>query len=306
MARNQDEEKPDLGIPVEDPNITVDLTENDDEEPEELLEGGQPKGKEEPERTRDPVTGKWSGKKRERGQNKREETNWRTEKTALEAQMKRQQDDSDRRFRELQARVDQSMRQAPAAGVPTDPFANAIGDIQKQLAAELQLIEKDNARDYTRYMELQDKKNELIAERTWARKNAQQQAQPAPQQDAYAVRRTFLHSEHPWLQDPRMSDLANKAWAIRNNLVQVEGRPDTLETDREALSQALARFGGEFGLRVPAPPSQRTRQIYAAAPASQTGPYRGSEPQEIEIPRHMVNGSGLDERALRAALRSRE
>lgn len=298
-----EEEKPDLGVEVEDPNVTVDLSAEDEDEGEgeRTVEGGEPAG----DRQRDPVTGKWSKKKNERGRENREAKNWRAEKAELESRLQRQEAEANRRFQELQQQIQQSQRQQPT-GQPQDPFAAAMADIDGQLAAELQLIEKDNSRDYKRYMALQEKRSELIAERTWARKDAERQRQqPAQQQDTYAVRRQLLQGEHPWLYQPHMKDLADKAWAIRNSLITLEGRPDSIETDREALSAAVARFGGQYGLRAPAPPSTRTRNLYAA-PVSGTGPNRGAPMTEIELPKALVNGAGLSPAALRAALRDVE
>src|SRR5579864_4412180 len=128
MARNSaktDDDAPDLGIPNEDPNVTVDLTPEDDDDDVELLEGGSPKtGGEEPagQRERDPATGKWKTKKAERGRERREQQNWRTEKVEMEQRFARQQAESDRRFAEMQARIDANIR-AGGGGqqAPADP-----------------------------------------------------------------------------------------------------------------------------------------------------------------------------------------
>jgi hypothetical protein len=303
MPPREEDEKLDLGIPVEDPNVKVDLSESADDD-DELLEGGKAtKGDgEQPEKTRDPVTGKWGKAKAERGKNRREETNWRTEKTALEAQMKRQQDDSDRRFREMQQRLDQSMQRPQQTGQPADPFASKFADLDAQLAAELKLIEADPSRDYKRYRELVRQETKLAVQQQNYQDRMMEAQRPQPQVSPYAARVPIIESEFPWLQDPRFKDLGLKAQVIKQSLVSLEGRPDTLDTDREALATAVARFGAEYGLRQAAAPSPRTRQMYEA-PVSQQGPYRGAQPQEIDIPRQLVNGSGLDERALRSALR---
>jgi hypothetical protein len=304
MPPREEDEKLDLGIPVEDPNVKVDLSESADDD-DELLEGGKAtKGDgEQPEKTRDPVTGKWGKAKAERGKNRREETNWRTEKTQLEAQMKRQQDDSDRRFREMQQRLDQSMQRPQQTGQPADPFASKFADIDRRLTAELKLLSNDpNNDDYTAYNAIRREETRLIAQQEAYQAKQFEAQRPQPQASPYAARVPIIESEFPWLQDPRFKDLGLKAQVIKQGLVSLDGRPDTLDTDREALATAVARFGGEYGLRTPAAPSPRTRQMYEA-PVSQNGPYRGTQPTEIELPRQLVNGSGLNEAALRAALR---
>lgn len=299
MAKLEDDDKPDLGVEIPDANVKIDLTEDDDE----LLEGGQATKPDDEQRTRDPETGKWSKKKAERGANKREENGWRKEKADYDARLQRMQADNDRQLSELRQQIQQA-QQRPAPGAPHDPFVAPITDVRKQIAAELQLIENQPGRNYDRYNELREKESELIARRTWTQMNAQQQRNQEPA-SPYANRIPFIESEFPWTREPRFKDLAVKAQAIKVYLTNVEGRPDTLDTDREALTTAVARFGGEFGLRAPAAPTQRQRNIYAG-PGPSGGAQRAPQTSEVEIPRQLVNGTGLTAAALRDALRDIE
>ena len=296
----EEEDKLDLGVEVPDANVKIDLAPDDDDD--ELLEGGKAT-KGEDDRARDPATGKWASKKAERGANKREENTWRKEKAEYDARLQRMQADSDRQLAELRQQIQQA-QQRPAPGQPHDPFLAPITDVRKQIAAELKLIENGQSPTYDRYNELREKESELIARRTWTQMNAQTQQRQEPA-SPYAHRVPFIESEFPWTMDTRYTDLAKKAQVIKQSLIALEGRPDTLDTDREALTTAVARFGGEFGLRAPAAPSPRTRNLYAG-PGTGAGPQRQAPQSEIEIPKSLVNGSGLSSAALRDALRDIE
>jgi hypothetical protein len=297
---DQDEK---LGGDVEDGGkVKIDLQEPD-VEPDDDDKGQTAAG----ERVRDPETGKWAAKKTERKNDHREKKAWEREREDYDRRIQRMQEDqdrrqqeSDRRFAELRQEVERT-RQGGGGG---DPYIAKLQDINKQIAAELKVIEADESRGYDRYQELQEHKAAIVAERTYARLRAEDQRnQPAPQQqNPYAYRVPIIESEYPWINDPRFRDIAEKAKIIKHSLVGLEGRPDTIDTDREALSTAVARYGAEYGLRAPAPPSQRTRSLYAS-PGSNTGPSRGREAQEIEVPRQLLNGTRLNESALRGALR---
>lgn len=302
----------DLGIPQEDPNVTIDLDERedpDDEEGGDREPAAASSDRGPTERVRDPKTGKWAQKKRERGEDRRAAQSWRTEKTQFEQRLKTMQEQSERQMREMQLRLDNALR-APAPGqqqVPADPFAAPLADVQQQLAAELKLIEKDPAYGYERYMALQDKKAELIAQRTWARNSAANERrapQQQPQNNRYAAREPIIESEYPWTMDQNNADLVKKAVAYKQYLVAAEGRLDTIDTDREALTWAATKFGAQFGIQPPpAGPTQRTRDFYAG-PAQRTAPRRGDAPAgQIEVPRALVNGSGLSPAALARAIR---
>jgi hypothetical protein len=307
MAKNAGE-KLELDEPVE-PTIAIDTSEEDDEtegaETERAAadDGGAEEQARAP-RERDPATGKWKARKQERGRQNRErqEGGLRAE---LDARFRRIEDSHREEVAQLRRDLAQA-RQPAGAQPPADPYAGPIGDLNKQINAELKLIEGDPKYGYDRYNELVEKKNELIAERVAmrvAQKNAQQQPQGRP--NPYDNRIPFIEAEFPWTRDARYADLARKAGAHRAYLIQFEGRPDTIETDREALMATVARFGAEYGLRAPAAPSQRTRAIYQG-PAAGSGPVRGERPAEteVEVPRALAAASGLSASALRAALRS--
>ena len=306
MPPKNDDDRLDLDTPVE-PSLKVDLTEDDDDEGREERGGGDDEKTpvDSGEKVRDPATGNWSSKKQAKGKDFKDKSAWKSEKA-----------DYDRRFADMEARNRQEIsdlraqiqqaQQRPAPGQPTDPYASAIGDVRKQLKSELELIERDDKRGYDRYNELREREGELIAQRTYAKMREQDRGQqPQNQNQPYQARREFLASEHPWINDPRNKGLTEKAWLIRQQLIGLDGRPDTLDTDREALSQAVARFGADYGLRVPAAPSPRTRQLYQGPAAGDLPRRNGPSPEEteVDVPRGLAAASGLTAEGLRRALR---
>lgn len=313
MARNAESapEPTDLGIPQQDPNVTIDLDEEpDDDEPDRgAASGGEGDNEPRAERTRDPKTGKWTDKKRERGKERREFDEWRKNRPNYEAQMRQIREDSARQLRDMQMRLDNALRQP----VPqqqqqaADPFTQKFADLDAQMEAELRLIEADPKREYKRYNELRRQESRLAAQHAVWQDRQQQQAQrpQQPQRNLYAGREPIIEAEYPWTMDPTKGELTKRAAAYKQYLVSVEGRPDTLETDREALTTIASRFGAQYGVQAPAAaPTARTRELYAV-PGSRTAPRRGpgGGGGEITIPRALANGTGLSPGALARALR---
>jgi len=286
-------------LPEQEEPVRVRLDEEDDEQEETPAE--RPQG----EQPRDPKTGKWGEKKAARGKEHRESKAWQQEKAEYDARIRRMQEDSDRRFQQLQQEVERLRSQPQHNPNSADPFEAKLADIEEQLEAELRLIEQDDKRGYKRYNELRRQEQRIVNAQDYARMRAeeirQQQNQP---HDPYAGgRRPIIEAEYPWVLDQRYTQLAQKARTYKNYLVEVQGRPDTIDTDREALSHIAATLGPQYGMNPPpAPPSQRTRALYAAPP-SRGAPYRGEGPTEIEIPPQLANGTGLDMQTLKAAVR---
>lgn len=309
MARNAEagSDTPDLGIPQEDPNVTIDLDQEEEDPSEDQRAAGDRSEPEEP-RTRDPKTGKWTDKKRERGKERREFEEWRKNRPNLEAQTKQMQANFDRQMQAMQMRLDNALRQpapAPQQQQQQDPFTQKFADLDAQMEAELRLIEADPKRDYKRYNELRRQESRLAAQHAvWQDRQANaQRPQQQQQRNPYAGREPIIESEFPWTMNPANAELCKRAAAIKQYLVSVEERPDTLDTDREALTQAVARFGAQYGISAPpAAPSDRTRSFYAG-PGQRTSPRRGGGPRELSVPRTMLNGAGLSPAALAAALR---
>lgn len=269
--------------------------EGGDEGDEDKVPGADKKAGE-PGRKKD---GTWAAKKAERGKDRREAKAWERERAEYDRRFAREREDTDRRINEMRQQVE-SLRQTSGQGRQNDAYSSKMGEINTQIAAELKLLESDDKHDYTRYHQLQEQKIALIAQQQAAILfNNQRQQQP---QDRYAGRRPIIASEFPWTDDPRYNDLSRKAFAYREYLINVEGKPDTLETDREALQTALAKFGGEFGLRQPAAPSQRTRSLWTA-PGSRGAPERRQMPQEVDLG-EVGRGTGLDQKTLSAVVRS--
>lgn len=297
-----------IDLPTEEPNVKVNLDQEEDDDT-----GGDPGRRDEETstdrpadaeaRSRDPKTGKWTQKKQERGQVHREQRTWERERADYDRRFRMMQEEHDRRFTEMRGELERTRQQQTGGGQSSDPFANRLKDIDFQLDSELALIESGDRKDYARYRQLTDLRTTLITQRELASHAAEMQRQQQSQpEDRYAGRRPIIEAEFPWVMDRQYSDLARRAKSYKDYLVNFMGKPDTIDTDREALAQTVAQHGGEFGMRPPAaPPSMRTRQMYAA-PSSRTGPDRNGRPREVELPNELVRGSGLNAAALSRAV----
>lgn len=289
-SADDDETKVRLDEPEEDAD-----DKDDDEAGQEDKATGE-KGPDGQPRKKD---GKWAAKKAQRGKERAEAKSWERERAEYDRRLAREREDTDRRFNEMRQEVER-LRQSSTQGRQADPFTSKMAEINTQIAQELKLLESDDKHDYGRYHQLQEQKIALIAQQQAAMILANQvRDQP---QDRYAGRRPIIASEFPWTDDARYNELSRKAFAFREYLINVEGRPDTLDTDREALTTTLARFGAEFGLRAPAPPSQRTRSLWTA-PGTRAAPDRRPVPQEVDLG-EVGRGTGLSAKALAAAVRS--
>lgn len=272
------------------------------EEDDDADDGEEPEKAAQPEKGEQPrkKDGKWAAKKAERGRDRREAKAWEREREEYDRRFAREREDNDRRFNEMRTELER-LRTSGGNGRQGNPFEAKMADINAQIAQELKLLESDDKHDYTRYHQLQEQKIALIAQQQAAVILAdQRQHQPAP--DKYAGRKPIISSEFPWTDDPRYNDLSRRAFGIREYLINVEGRPDTLDTDREALTTAVARWGGEFGLRAPAPPSQRTRSLWTG-PASRATPDRRPAPREVDLG-EVGRGTGLSPKTLAALVQS--
>lgn len=290
--------------------VKIDLQEPDDDADDEGGENEPPRaarGDEKPPKgsegmVRDKVTGQWTKKKQERGRLHKENLSLKGEKEALERRIAESEAAYQRRFAEMEARMARS--QQPAQTQQTaDPHAAKLADLNKQIEAELRLIETDEKRGYERYNELQEMRTAAVVARELAQFQAKQPAQqPQTPRGPYDARAPFIQAEFPWTEDPRCKPLNEKAWKYREYLIHVEGRPDTIDTDREALAHIQAQFGAGFGLQPPARPTQQQRNGYIRPPATGGGGTRQA-PRAIELPRVLTEGTGLSPESLRAALR---
>lgn len=255
---------------------------------------------------RDVTTGKWTQKKQERQRDFKEKKAWQVEKDAMERRMSDERAAYERRFAEVEARV---ARSAPGAKQEVDPHEAKLADVNAQIDTELELLAKDEKRTYERYNNLRLEQYKVVAkqEAALAVKAAGIINANNNRQGPYEARRPIIESEFPWTADPNFKELSGRAFAYKQYLVGFQGRPDTLDTDREALAHAQAEFGGQYGLRVAARPTQQQRDGYARpGPGAAAGP-RDSRPRSIEIPASMsIESAGLSREALAAALRDVE
>lgn len=304
----KDDDKPIDTLDIAEPNVTVDLTDEpgDEGEQEDGGEGQQARG----EQVRDEKTGKWAKKKGERGQRNRDQVDWRKENSTLKEEIARMRGEFGGTLQSLRAELARVQQPAQQSGGQqgADPFQAKLDEIDKALETELELIGRDEQRGYKRYNELRRQEQMLITQRVLAstQQASQQQQQQAQQQgglsQAYQMRSQIMQAEHPWMADQRYAPLIDKIRHMRNHLINIEGLPDTLDTDRQAVNQVLGRFGGAFGLRAPAAPAQRTRQMYEGVPPRSAG-RQAEQESEVDIPKELVAGSNLSVNALRAALK---
>jgi hypothetical protein len=284
-----------------DTKVRLDAVDEDDDRDGEQDEKVQSREPDDQPRKKD---GTWAAKKAERGKDRKAAKAWETERADYDRRFQQMREEQDRTVRQLREEMDRMRQSGQQPAQQGDRYASQLSELDKQIDQELQLIEANPNHPYTRYRQLQDQRSEVIAERKWAQLEAQK-SRNAPQPSPYAGRVPIIESEFPWLQDQRYADLGRKAMAYRQHLIHVEGRPDTLETDREALSTIQARFGADYGLaRPPAPPSQRTRGIYGAPPSrGMPRQQSGEMPQEVDLG-PMANGTGLSPAELAKAVRS--
>ncbi len=297
MAKNEDDVTPeDIDrIPApEAQTVSIDLEKPDDDDDDDETPVAA--------KDRDPKTGQWKEKKAQRAAEHKGQKKWDSERAEMQASFDRRiqeiQSTNDRRFAETEARISRQQ----SSGAPADPHDAKIADIEQQLQSELKLIEADPNRSYERYNQLRRAETQAVTAKTVAdMMKVQQATQQAQPRDPYASRAPIIESEFPWTLDARAKPLTAKAWSYRQYLIEFEGRPDTLDTDREALSHTMATYGAQYGFQPPpARPSPQQRQMYQR-PAP--GPAAGrQQARTIELPRELVDGAGLSSDALRRAL----
>lgn len=254
-------------------------------------------------------TGKWAERKRERGKliaelRGRAE---RAEKAAEEAQRR-----AEERFREIEQRMQQgqqSQRQEPAA----DPIAAELKEVNAAIQAELRLLAAhDPAKgepSYERYNQLNERKADLIGTAAARREIArmQQSGQPrtsgmTPEEVARVARYQTVAQDFPWLDDPQHIKAARAAGAYRQFLIMA-GRPDSIETDREACAHVAAQPQWNLGgARRPAP-TLVDRERAGGLPPSTRLPSRQTARPAVDLDRldrRMFRGTGLPKERLRA------
>lgn len=288
-------DEPETKVNLDDAEDKDDDRDDDDQEPEpKAAKGDQPRKK----------NGTWAERKKERGQDRKAAKAWEAERADYDRRFKRMQEDSDRNVRQLREEIDR-MRSGQQ-GQQRDPLDAKLDDIASQIEKELSLIESDPNRGYKDYNKLRREEQRLISTQAIMQHAAatmrQQQGQP---RDPYAARRPIIESEYPWVADDQYRELAQRARAYREYLINVGDdrgrRADTIDTDREALSYVQAHFGPEYGMRPPpAPPSQRVRGIYAPPP-SRGLPNRQPAPREVDLGA-MGIGHGLTPKILARAV----
>src|SRR5678815_1696010 len=165
MGFKQEEESRGETETIESPNeekVKIDLEPEDkddgDDEPPRAAKGDG-------EQVRDPKTGQWSQKKRERAQDNRAKKAWEVERESMERRLSEERASYERRIKEVEDRI---ARSSQPQGQQADPFDAKLADIEAQLEAELKLIESDDKRGYKRYNELRRQEQEALVDKKLA------------------------------------------------------------------------------------------------------------------------------------------
>ena len=295
MLTDQDPDTTEITTPDSSP---VTLTEDDaigeddaqDSESTELAVR-QPTGV----KPRDKQTGRWAQKKIERAKSHQELTRLRGEHESTLAQLQALQAE---RETWQQRAMQPAQQQQPAVRV--DPVDRELTEINSALEAELALLERDVNRSPKRYNDLQDRKAEirtlrLIAQANAGRQPQQQGPQVAPE---YAARWEMVSSEYPWLRDasPRFETVRQQIKSYMRHLKEGMGRPDTIDTDREAITHVAAQ--NNINIRAP----QARGAGAFASPASRGAGLERSGQRAVQVPGQLIGGSGLSKQQLAQAM----
>lgn len=294
MLTDQDPDTTEISSP-NDSSITV--TEDDaigedegqDQESTELATR-PPQGLEKPRDGK----GRWAAKKAERAKNHQELIRLRGEHESTLAELARLQAERDNWQRQPAPVQQQPQNQQPRV----DPVDRELNEINAALEAELALLERDVNRSPKRYNDLQDRKMEIRMARMIAQsvrpQQAQQQGGVAPE---YAARYEMLTSEFPWIADPspQYNGVRQQIKSYIRHLKEGMGRPDTIDTDREAVTHIAA----QNGINVRRPQARGAGAF--ATPASRGAPTERNGQRAVKIPSQLAAGSGLSVQQLAQA-----
>jgi len=274
---------------------SVTLTEDDALPPEE--EDSQPEVA-----ARDPKTGKWSKKHRERGEarkNMRQELEGlRTEKSSLQQRLDAMERGSQTQWQVVAAALSRLGNNGPAQVPQPTADDHALDAIEAKMDTELQALARDPKRSQAEYRKMERERIRIIG-RMEANGLLRQQPQQRQEQGGlpphYAYRNEMMKSEFPWLEADQP---ATKAAQKYRDYLLATGKPDSIETDR----LACAHIAAERNLGGPVRPSQRNRQALAGIPSGGLTPRPGK--RAIQLPAAVLRGTGLSEQRIAAALLS--
>jgi hypothetical protein len=291
MASKEDEApEAEIQLPSSE---SVTLTEEDAIGPDDD-EGAEPQAKSGQAPPREAKTGRWAQKKLERAREHKEQQGWRQEKDSILARLA---------AAEARAAAPQPQPQAQPQARPDQqqaPFAAELTEVSQALEAELMLMERDPQRPATRYNELKQKETRLIwrQETALAGRNQPQRQESDPRVMEYQTRAAILTGEFPWLAGgtQQSNDMITATRNYRNFLIEGMKRPDTMATDREAITHVMSQFGYQMP-RTAAP----ARGTYAGPGSRPGGQQNGSGARAVKVDGRLLAGSGLSRQALAQA-----
>lgn len=240
--------------------------------------------------------GTWASKRRERGaliRTLREKAELSAREVAeAKAELARMNDRMRLFEQRAQAPAQQQQQQVP------DQYASALADVEQGMAQELELMRAHDGSkgpyNMSRYNTLKRREQELIAarvaEQIIARQGGQRQQAgvPHPMQARYDA----LVADYPWMQQDAAA--RSRVGAYRRYLIDVEGRPDTLATDREAAAAIAAKF--RLGSPAAARPTAADRERAAGMAGGSRFPVQAPakrKPSLRGFDTRMLQGTGL-------------
>jgi len=203
---------------------------------------------------------------------------------------------------QFQSQFQQMLQQAqrpseqPRQAEPDQTMEMLEAALNSEVAALQAHDHRKGPPDFTRYNQLKRRMEALGQERTvlgmfqrlgitpevLQRLRQPQAAGPHPMEARYYA----VRNEFPWISD---ATHARSVGAYRQYLINGLGRPDTIDTDREACAHVAAQKG--LGRQVPRGNPQR----YAGMRGGDEGGGRG--PREVRLPAGALHGLSKDELA---------
>lgn len=315
--------------PLEQSTGTVKMTEPDDADDGDTGtddgggddDGGRPAPAERQSRAkgqdgqRQPA--KRPGTRAERRQDWAANNEVKTELARMQGAMQAQQQAFQREI--AQIRAESATRAAPTQQQQASPQQTRMATLARARESELSAFRAATAAgkpyDLARYNELEgelvDARAEAAIEKFFQARGIDPNKRPEPRQNidpnaiaqqvANTQRRNTVASEFPWVADP-----SPQAQQYRGALVDtimylrsVEGRPDGVDTDREAAAIVAAKYNLGGGR-----PARAQASRYASPGTNNMGGARG--PSSVDIPAEMLEGTGLTPEQLRRAIFKRQ
>lgn len=190
-------------------------------------------------------------------------------------------------------------------GGQRDEVETALEDIRSQMADAIdiasnpQATEEQVKRAKRRYIELEEKRQDVLADRRERKRQQERGGQQEGQADAGAqnYQRQVLEAEYPEIMENEVA--RRRAAAYYQHLVENEGRKKGLATMKEAAAFVGAKMG--LGGRFPEP-SEADKKRNAGV-GSREGGSNGKSPYKLsKEDQAVISGSGISARRIEKAM----